>query len=700
VTSGTLLSIRRIVVVVMRRGCHDPSERLLTARSSSSAHLRDPAAPPLTAWRLVAASALMLFVELALIRWTGANVLHLSYFSNFVLLGSFLGIGLGFLRSRHARDASSWWPLILAPLVAFVLAFPVQVTQNSDQILYFTVVKPTGAPAWLTLPLIFVAVAAVMTCLGEGVGRLFPHYEPLTAYRLDLLGSLAGIATFTALSFLDAPPLGWGLLAAAGFVALHRDRIPRLPAVALAALVLMLGAESLGAGLSWSPYYKIHVQEQAGGINLSVNGIPHQTIRDISQKRWLGGLRSIPYERAATKRLRHVLIIGAGNGNDVAVALARGAEAVDAVEIDPGIAAIGRARHPNHPYQDARVHLVVDDGRAFLQRTTTRYDLVLFALPDSLTLVSGNSSLRLESYLFTREAVAEARSHLAKGGAFAMYNSYRKQWLIDRYGRTLSEVFGHRPCLDSVGGGSRRGALVAGLAAADQRCAQTWQASAAGAPAPATDDHPFPYLLKRGIPSYYLGVLLAVLLCALVSVRAVAGPLGSLRPYADLFFMGAAFLLLETRYVTGFALLFGSTWLVNAVVFAGVLLAVLCAVETSRRLRPRALTPLYLLLAATLAVAYVVPLSALLSLDLPLRLPAAIALAFAPIFCANLIFAARFADTNGSTAAFGANLLGALLGGTLEYASLLVGYRALILLAAALYLVAFALKPRRSLTAA
>ena len=82
--------------------------------------------------------------------------------------------------------------------------------QNSDQILYFTAVKPTGAPAWLTLPLIFVAVAAVMACLGEGVGRLFPHFEPLTAYRLDLLGSLAGIATFTALSFLDARRSGGG----------------------------------------------------------------------------------------------------------------------------------------------------------------------------------------------------------------------------------------------------------------------------------------------------------------------------------------------------------------------------------------------------------------------------------------------------------------------------------------------------------
>jgi hypothetical protein len=650
-------------------------------------------------WRLIVASGLMLFVELALIRWTGANVLHLSYFSNFVLLGSFLGIGLGFLRSRHARDISTWWPVIVTPLVAFVLALPVQVTQNSDQILYFTAVKPTGAPEWLTLPLIFVAVAAVMTCLGEGVGRLFPYFPALIAYRLDLLGSLAGIATFTALSFVDAPPLGWGLIATAAFVALHHDRIPRLPVVALAALVLLLGVESLGSGLSWSPYYKIHVQDQPGGINISVNGVPHQTIRDVSKKQWIGGLRSVPYQRTAGNRLRHVLVVGAGNGNDVAVALERGAKSVDAVEIDPEIAAIGHRRHPNRPYQDPRVHLIVDDGRAFLQRTTTKYDLVVFALPDSLTLVSGNSSLRLESYLFTTEAVGVARAHLAKGGAFAMYNSYRKTWLIDRYGRTLREVFGHRPCLDSVGGGSRRGALVAGLAPADQTCARTWQPSAAGAPAPATDDHPFPYLLRRGIPSYYLGVLLAVLLCALVSVRVVAGPLRSMRPYADLFFMGAAFLLLETRYVTGFALLFGSTWLVNALVFAGVLVAVLCAVETSRRIPTGSLTPLYVLLAGTLAVAYAVPLSALLSLAVPLRLMAAVALAFAPIFCANLIFAARFADTSGSTAAFGANLLGALLGGTLEYASLVVGYRALIPLAAALYLLAFALKPRRALAA-
>ena len=59
-----------------------------------------------TSLRLVILSCLMLFVELALIRWTGSNVVYLSYFSNFVLLGSFLGIGIGFLRG-HAGSTCS-----------------------------------------------------------------------------------------------------------------------------------------------------------------------------------------------------------------------------------------------------------------------------------------------------------------------------------------------------------------------------------------------------------------------------------------------------------------------------------------------------------------------------------------------------------------------------------------------------------------
>ena len=63
-------------------------------------------------YRLLSSSALMLFLELALIRWLGANIVHLSYFSNFVLLGSFLGIGLGFLRAG-AKSADGPRPMPL-----------------------------------------------------------------------------------------------------------------------------------------------------------------------------------------------------------------------------------------------------------------------------------------------------------------------------------------------------------------------------------------------------------------------------------------------------------------------------------------------------------------------------------------------------------------------------------------------------------
>ena len=110
-----------------------------------------------------------------------------------------------------------------------------------------------------------------------------------------------------------------------------------------------------------------------------------------------------------------MLIVGAGTGTDVALALSRGATRVDAVEIDPRLEQIGAQRHPDLPYADPRVHVHIDDGRAFLERSSDHYDMIIFALPDSLTLVAGASSLRLESYLFTVEAMRSVRDHLAPG---------------------------------------------------------------------------------------------------------------------------------------------------------------------------------------------------------------------------------------------------------------------------------------------
>jgi hypothetical protein len=162
-----------------------------------------------------------------------------------------------------------------------------------------------------------------------------------------------------------------------------------------------------------------------------------------------------------------------------------------------------------------------------------------------------------------------------------------------------------------------------------------------------------------------------------------------MRNYLDLFFMGAAFLLLETKNVVQFALLFGTTWFVNALVFFGILLSVFAAVECARHVRFQHPTRLYAALFATLALAWVIQPENLLSLSAPLRLAAAASLAFAPIFLANLIFAERFRSVGSSTIAFGANLLGAMVGGVLEYSSLIVGYRALLPILALLYAFAF-----------
>ncbi len=637
--------------------------------------------------RLVLASALMLFLELALIRWTASNVVHLGYFSNFVLLGSFLGVGIGFLRAGRTDRDPLYFPIALAVLVVGILLFPVTVDRAGSDLIFFTdELNLSGPPPWLVLPLIFLGSAIVLAGPGELVGRCFTALPRLDAYRLDLIGSLSGIVAFAALSLLHAPPVAWGVVVAGGVLALIGTwRRTLVVGVPLAVVIVALAMESVTPGVSWSPYYKVTATEQetADGrrIAVNVNGIPHQGALDAETKAVSDPIYAMPYHRLVDGSPGRVLVVGAGTGTDVALALSRGATSVDAVEIDPRLYQIGAERHPNLPYDDPRVSVHIDDGRAFLERTDQKFDLIVFALPDSLTLVAGASSLRLESYLFTVQALRSVREHLAPGGAFAMYNFYRQDWLIARLTNTVADAFGHEPCLDVIG--NRRAVISAGLDPADQRCGEE-EITSAG-PAPATDDHPFVYLRSRSIPTFYLVTLLGILVLSLFAVRLVGGPLRRMRPYGDLFLLGAAFLLLETRSVTGFALLFGTTWIVNAIVFAGVLLVVLLAVETTRRWRLPPIRVLYGLLAGALVLAAVVPPTLLLQLPVPLRAVAAILVAFLPVYVANLIFSTRFAQTADPTAAFGANLLGAMVGGCLEYATLITGYQSLLILAGALY---------------
>ena len=192
------------------------------------------------------------------------------------------------------------------------------------------------------------------------------------------------------------------------------------------------------------------------------------------------------------------------------------------------------------------------------------------------------------------------------------------------------------------------------------------------------------------MPGFYVVTIGLILLVSLLAIRAVGGPVRPMIRYTDLFFMGAAFLLLETKSVVQFALLFGTTWFVNALVFLGVLLSVLAAVLLSQRVTFKHPARLYLLLLAALVARLRRAARARCSASTSCRGSSPRSRSPScrsswPTWCSPSGSSRRAR----SATAFGANLLGAMFGGLLEYASLIVGYRSLLFLVAILYGVAF-----------
>jgi hypothetical protein len=436
------------------------------------------------------------------------------------------------------------------------------------------------------------------------------------------------------------------------------------------------------------------VQRPAGSdTTISVNGIPHQAMHAVEIGQTAEPLYDQIYQWFPDRRFGHALVIGAGSGTDTAYALANRVQAIDAVEIDPRILELGEREHPDHPYSDPRVREYVDDGRAFLRTSLERYDLIVFALPDSLTLVSTSANVRLESFLFTREAFMSARDHLTPNGVFVLYNYYRQPWLLAKIEGMLADVFQTEPLVRQydapIGSAAVLAASPMDLPVSGQASLLD-PASPSERPAAATDDWPFLYLRDRVIAPYYVLALAFVLVVAglatVLAARVASAPIAAFSPH--FFLLGAAFLLLETRSLTIFSLLFGTTWTVNAMAFAAILVSVLLAIGVNAVTKPPRVV-LYSGLGVTLVLAYVLPPAALLFDPAWVRYLAAAVIAFAPVFFANLVFTASFRDTTTADMAFASNLIGAMIGGVLEYAALLTGYQALLLIVAALYAAAY-----------
>jgi hypothetical protein len=655
--------------------------------------------------RLFLTSAVVLFVELLLIRWIPANVTFVGFFRNFLLMASFLGIGAGILFGRDTRRLPiSLGGLVLLAMTVLVANQTLEVAIPTDTEIFFGLREAQRTDAgFIVLALIVVLTSIIMATVSLPLGGLLSAMPPLRAYAIDIAGSMTGIAAFSTLSALQTGPALWFAVVATvlGVLALGTG-VTRWSIVSGLFFVstVVVSVAQQPPGTSWSPYYRVSEQQSADLVTISVNGIPHQALWPASDPRKQQFYEQV-YRWFPDRHFERVLIVGAGSGTDTAVALAHGAGHVDAVEIDPLLQDIGIREHPDHPYADYRVDRTVDDGRAFLSRHAERFDLVVFALPDSLTLVSTSANVRLESFLFATDAFRAVRNHLNDGGIFVLYNYYRDPRLVSKLDEMLRVSFeGNVLIREYPSLGASAATLAAGpgidaLAGGPPPGDSADVLDAAGTLRPATDDWPFLYLLEPGIPSHYLIALTLILGWAVLMVVRGAQRGGTpLRRFSPHFFvLGVAFLLLETRSIVTFSLLFGSTWLVNALVFFAVLASVLLAILVASRLRVRS-TWLYAGLLGSLVLAFVLPPSSLLIEPLWLRYVLATALAFAPVFFANLVFSFSFRDTRTADMAFASNLLGAMVGGAIEYVALITGYQALVLIVGGLYIAAYLLATR------
>ncbi|MDP3986132.1 MAG: spermidine synthase [Candidatus Veblenbacteria bacterium] len=642
-------------------------------------------------------SGLLLFLELALIRYLPAHISYLGYYSNFILLASFVGMGLGFLLARTHYDLARAFPWLLLATAGGASVFAISISPDSLGEIHFTSnFRGIVIPEFLLVPLIFLLVTATFAALSQRLGWLFTELPPLTAYRWDILGSLTGIALFTLAAYVGLGPVWWFGLVVATFLALtYAPRGTWRGSAAACGLLLIIVALA-GWNTRWSPYQKLHLKTILGtnDLLLYANNIGHQRLEPTEE---LPAIYRSPYELfQTTTPYEHALVIGSGTGNDVAMALAQGVRQVTAVEIDPEILELGRQFHPDRPYNDARVTTEVDDARSFLSRTQDTYDLIIFALPDSVLLASGHGNIRLESFLFTRESFAAAQEHLAPQGLMVLYNYYRQPWLIEKLAGMLQETFGQKPYVINTGTKYHLAVLMIGNKLDDLTSDAPASISFNSAPpVPATDNWPFLYLKKPSLPWTYLIMLGIIGLVIYLAVAAVSGRRITKRLEPTYFFLGVAFLLLETTALVRFSLLFGTTWLVNALVFFAILALVLLAITLAGRLSHRSLPFLYAGLGAILLAQYLVPLPQLLALPDVTKYLAVSLLTLLPVFFANIIFSLTFKSSQENDFNFASNILGAGVGGILEYAALVTGYRHLILVILLCYAVAFFFAQRR-----
>ncbi len=690
-------------------------------------------------------SFLSLFMELFVIRFLSCDIRLFTVFKTMPLIACFLGLGLGFgYQKKDAIKFTSIYLLLFVAMVVFLdyhgiglCGFPSAVNCQW-QFMEMT----TFRYYLLFIPALLLGPFMLCYAIGTRLGQLFIELPALKAYSVDLLGAICGSVVFSLFSYAQLPLYGMLILPILIILRYTINYKSILGIVSIICLILTnfvlniqilpsffplaLNANNCEHKTYWSPLQRIdtlalpkilndNTKYNIPAVELGVNRGFYQLysndnlclnnnsiftkepqFKKILLERY--DTYRYPFKIAPNQKLDNVLIVGAGLGQNVLAGIESNAKHIDAVEIDPVILKLGRKYNPY--YHNNTVNLINDDARHYIITTKKKYDLIVFGFLDSHAVAGQGSSVRLDCYVYTKESIAAARRILNQDGFIFLNFVTIKPWMQERLIATIKSALGENVRVLSANPKYRLMNDTSFIYSPtininslkipdDFKIVNPKNVNFAHIIL--SDDYPFLYVEPGVIDWYYLIVLGEIFILGLIGSFKIFIK----KPEAlnwQMFFLGAGFLLLELTTIARLALVYGTTWFTSSMVINGILIMVFLSnliVIKQRKLIENNQILIYAILLITLFLTKFINIDEFLR-NCPNYYLGSVFLLFLfvlPVLFAGLIFPIALYRSKEPNIAFTYNLLGAMLGGVLEYLSFYYGNSGLVIISTILYLI-------------
>ncbi len=671
--------------------------------------------------KIILACAFSLFLELAIIRIHSSFLHYFSFLKNVSLISCFLGLGIGYSLKRYKVISLNWiFPLLFLQLVMiyFLSDTPVSMALLNPVSERLTMGIDTASNfvhlilIYSFTVFIFIFNALCFVPIGHLISRLMINLENLKAYSYNLIGSLMGILGFVLVSFIKTPPAVWLIISFIIFFFIIKDNVKNY-LISILSILLITFIFSLDIknqkNTIYSPYQNITIEHLSTPLNPAViktSNVFYQAILNLSDKtknitdsivkgNLMGEHVDIIHEAefynlpylVTPKTIENVLVVGSGSGNDVAAANRFKIKKVNAVEIDPVIAQLGKKLHPESPYSNANVNVVIDDARSFINKTDNKFDLIVYGLLDSQMNLSSKGGIRLDSYVYTVDAFKEAKEKINDNGFLILSFFAQTDEIGLKIFGMLEKAFNKEPLVLKSDSNNRYVFLISenklnfkldGLKFF--KISKNFNKNLIKNIDLSTDDWPFLYMTKKVYPLSYLLIISILIISSFIFLKKMTDVKANNFSFCC-FFLGAGFMLIETKCITEFAKLYGTTWLVNAIVISSILImAFLSNLIVMKKIKIN-LYFNYLLLFFSILIGFFTFSRLLVGID-SLIYPLLLTL---PILFSGIAFSKEILKIKSTSQALSANILGAMFGGFLEYNSMYFGFSSLYLLAGLIY---------------